>query len=107
MLMEEGCTAVWLCWQNMGAQTGWASASVGKMGDFTGISVPSRFRSSAGSGREQVRCMPVPRRDNLPLISSPVPVIQSIIPVPSLAAFSFSKCKSAEIFFFPSAKRSP
>lgn len=55
---------------------------------------------------ELVRRMPVPREDNLPLISSPVSVISSILPAPSLAALSFSKCKSAEIFF-SSAKRSP
>lgn len=48
---------------------------------------------------ELVRCMPVPRGDNLPLISSPVSVIHSILPAPPLAALSFSKCKSAEIFF--------
>jgi len=95
--MERGCAAACLPWEKTGAHTGWAIAG-GKNGSFAGISIFLDLVPLAQG--ELVACMSVPGGDNLRLISSPESVISSILPAPSLAALSFSKCKSAEIFFF-------
>lgn len=105
MAPREETTSEWPQ-QNAGAQAGWASADLGESGGFTRTTWEGSFPNHAWFQmalplfqRELLRCVPVPGGDNLPLISSPVAGILSILP-----ALSSSRCKSPEIIFFLSKK---